>query len=91
MFNMTKNVVANLFAKSSTRLYPFAVRGHFEGFRGTLNINIDECIFCSTCAKKCPSQCIEVDVKGRTWACDTFACVYCSNCVEACPTQCTPA
>jgi ech hydrogenase subunit F len=88
MFEMTKNVLQNLMGKSSTRLYPFAKRETFERFRGTLDIDVDECIFCGTCAKKCPSQCIEVDIKGRTWTCDSFACVYCSNCVEACPTQC---
>ena len=88
MFEMTKNVLQNLMGKSSTRLYPFVKREPYERFRGTLDINVDECIFCGTCAKKCPSQCIEVDIKGRTWTCDTFACVYCSNCVEACPTQC---
>jgi len=88
MLEMTKNVLQNLMGKSSTRLYPFTKRETFPSFRGTLDINVDECIFCGTCAKKCPSQCIEVDVKGRVWTCDTFACVYCSNCVEACPTQC---
>lgn len=88
MFNMTKNVVANLLTKSSTRLYPFAVRGHFEGFRGTLVNNIDECIFCRTCMIKCPSQCITVDNKAGTWACDAMACVYCGVCVDVCPTSC---
>jgi ech hydrogenase subunit F len=88
MFEMTKNVLQNLMGKTSTRLYPFTKREPFAGFRGTLDINVEECIFCGTCAKKCPSQCIEVDVKGRTWTCDSFACVYCSVCVEACPTQC---
>lgn len=88
MFEMTRNVLKNLMGKYSTRLYPFDTREPFERFRGTLDINVEECIFCSTCAKKCPSQCITVDVKNRTWTCDSFACVYCAVCVESCPTQC---
>ncbi len=88
MFEMTRNVLRNLMGKTSTRMYPFVTREPFERFRGSLDINVDECIFCATCAKKCPSQCIEVDVKNRVWTCDSFACVYCSNCVENCPTQC---
>jgi len=88
MFEMTKNVLQNLAKKPSTRLHPYVRREPFAGFRGTLDINPDECIFCGLCAKKCPSQCIEVDSKACTWQCDSFACVYCSVCVEACPTQC---
>jgi len=88
MFEMTKNVLRNLTSRPATRLYPHVRREPFPGFRGTLDINPDECILCGICAKKCPSQCIEVDAKTRTWTCDSFACVYCSVCVEACPTQC---
>lgn len=88
MFEMTKNVLRNLSRKSSTRLYPFVKREAFERYRGRLDINIEECIFCRTCDLRCPSQCIDVDVKARTWDCDPFACVYCAVCVEACPTHC---
>ena len=88
MFEMTKNVLRNIMGKSSTRLYPFETREAFPNVRGQLDIRPDDCIFCNTCGKKCPSQCITVDIKGRSWTCDTFACVYCSVCVDACPTQC---
>ncbi len=88
MFEMTKNVLRNIMGKSSTRLYPFVTREPFANVRGQLDIHPDDCIFCNTCGKKCPSQCITVDIKGRTWTCDTFACVYCSVCVDACPTKC---
>lgn len=82
MFEMTKNVLANILGKSCTRLYPFEKRELFDRVRGRLDIVGEECIFCGTCARKCPSQCIEVDVKARTWTCDPFACVYCAVCVE---------
>ena len=88
MLSMTKNVLANLLRKSATRLYPFQDRGHFDGFRGRLDIDIDKCIFCRSCMLKCPSQCITVDNKAATWECQAMSCVYCSVCVDTCPTHC---
>jgi ech hydrogenase subunit F len=82
---MTKNVLANLLGKSATRLYPFETREPFAGFRGMLENDIDVCIFCKKCQLVCPSQCIKVDLKARTWTCDPFACVYCGVCVDNCP------
>jgi ech hydrogenase subunit F len=82
---MTKNVIANLMRKSSTRLYPAEVREPFKGFRGMLENDINVCIFCKKCQLVCPSQCIKVDLKARTWECDPFACVYCGICVDHCP------
>jgi len=88
MLSMTKNVLANLLHKSSTRLYPFEVREHFEGYRGRLDINIDECVFCGSCMLKCPSQCITVDKKAGTWECQVMSCVFCGVCVDICPKKC---
>ncbi|MBF0480946.1 MAG: 4Fe-4S binding protein [Desulfovibrionaceae bacterium] len=82
---MTKNVLKNLFSKSATRLYPAEVRAPFKGFRGMLENAIDVCIFCKKCQLACPSQCLKVDLKARTWECDPFACVYCGVCVDVCP------
>lgn len=88
MFEMTKNVLRNLAGKYSTRLYPFVIREPYQGFRGRLEQNIDECIFCRACEKRCPSLCITLDTKNYTWSCDPFACVYCGLCVDVCPTHC---
>ena len=84
---MTKNVLKNLLGKSVTRLYPVEVREPFKGFRGMLENAIDVCIFCKKCQLVCPSQCITVDLKARTWECDPFACVYCGVCVDNCPVE----
>jgi ech hydrogenase subunit F len=88
VFTMTPNVLRNFFKKSSTRLYPKETRETFERARGELYNEIENCIFCRTCARKCPSQCINVDTKEATWQCDPFACVYCGVCVESCPQKC---
>ena len=88
MFNMTPNVLRNLFTKSSTRLYPKETREAFERSRGELYNEIKDCVFCRTCARKCPSQCITVDKKAALWICDPFACIYCGICVDACKEKC---
>lgn len=85
---MLFNVLRNFFGKSSTRNYPAEVRPAFKNSRGELINNIDDCIFCGNCSRKCPSQCITVDKKDSTWGCDPFLCVYCGVCVESCPTSC---
>lgn len=87
---MLPTVLANLFSKPATRNYPFDVREPFEHARGELINDIERCIFCGTCARKCPSQCLTVTKEGTqgTWALDFFACVGCGVCVDACPTHC---
>lgn len=84
----TPTVVKNLLKKPATRNYPFQVREPFPNYRGELVINIDDCIFCGMCSRKCPSQCITVDKKAGTWQCDPHACVYCGYCRDSCPTKC---
>ncbi|MFP4168214.1 MAG: 4Fe-4S binding protein [Desulfonatronovibrionaceae bacterium] len=87
MLHMTPSILKNFFSKSATRLYPVDVREPFELSRGALEIRLEDCIFCGTCMRKCPSKCITVDKKGF-WDMDPFACVYCGICVDNCPTSC---
>ncbi|MDD3313151.1 4Fe-4S dicluster domain-containing protein [Pseudodesulfovibrio sp.] len=84
----TPTVVKNLLKKPATRKYPFEVREPFPKYRGELVIDIDRCIFCSSCERKCPSQCIAVDRDKGTWQCDPYACIYCGYCVDVCPVKC---
>lgn len=91
---MLPTVLANLFAKAATRNYPHFVRESFEHARGELVNDIQGCIFCGTCARKCPSQCLTVtkgtarDKAEGAWTLEFFACVGCGVCVDACPTHC---
>lgn len=78
----------NLVSKSATRPYPIQVRPGFKDARGELANKINDCTICGICAKKCPSQCITVDRKEKTWEFDPFACVYCGICSEVCPKNC---
>ena len=87
MFKMTPNILRNLAVKKSTRRYPLEVREPFDKVRGELINDIERCIFCGSCALKCPSRCLEVDKKACTWTYDPFACVYCGVCVDICPSK----
>jgi ech hydrogenase subunit F len=84
---MTPNILRNLAERKSTRRYPAEVREPFEKFRGELVNDIERCIFCGSCALKCPSQCLAVDKKAFTWFYDPMACVYCGVCVDICPAK----
>ena len=88
MFKMTPTILRNFFNKRATRRYPFVVRQPFEGVRGELYNDIENCTFCTVCAVKCPSQCIKVDKKTGDWFCDPFVCVDCGICVDACTAKC---
>ncbi len=85
---MTKTVLKNLLTKYATRLYPFQKIETFKDVKGELKIEMEKCILCGVCQIKCPSQCIAVDKKDKSWEVDPFACVYCGICVEACPAKC---
>ena len=87
---MLPTVLANLFGKAATRDYPAFVREPFAHARGELVNDIERCIFCGTCARKCPSQCLTVE-KGTaegSWTLEFFACVGCGVCVDVCPVHC---
>ncbi len=85
---MLRTLLRNVVRAPSTRLYPIEKREPFERFRGALLCNIEACIFCKICEKKCPSHCISVKAEEGLWECESFACVQCAACVEACPKKC---
>jgi len=89
MFDMLGNVIKNLFSRPATRMYPFEKRASFKGTRGQIKgINIDDCIFCGICSKKCPADAIKVSRDEKSWEIDKFRCVICGACTEACPKKC---
>ena len=73
--------------KPATRRYPTEIRPPYAGERGAIVNDEARCILCGLCERRCPTQCIEVDKKGRLWAHDPFACILCGFCVEVCPTK----
>ena len=78
-------VLKALFKKPATYGYPYNKREFPERTRGHIVIDIDNCILCGLCEKKCPSSAIKVDRNKGTWSIDRMGCVQCENCVVGCP------
>jgi len=85
---MLGNIIRNLFSKPATRKYPFARREPFEKARGSIDIDINNCIFCGICEKKCPADAIKVSKDGKSWEIDPYKCIICNVCTESCPKKC---
>jgi ech hydrogenase subunit F len=85
LFSFTKTELKNLFSKPATRLYPQQPREYTARTRGHIENDIDACILCGLCSRKCPTGAIKVDRAGRTWSISRFSCIQCGYCVENCP------
>lgn len=82
------HALSNLFHKPVTSKYPYVKNEFTERTRGSIQINIDDCIFCGMCSRKCPSSAITVDKATKTWSIERMGCVQCSYCVISCPKKC---
>jgi len=86
---MINTVLKNLFSKSATRKYPNVARSTFKDTRGQIRgVDINKCIFCGLCQKKCPSNAIRVDKNANLWEIDRFKCIICAECCRVCPKKC---
>lgn len=88
IMKFTKHALGNLFSKPATSGYPFVQPNYPARTRGRVAIDIDACIFCGACQRKCPSGAITVDRNAKTWTIERMGCVQCANCVEGCPKKC---
>lgn len=88
MFDMLGNVFKNLGSKPATRMYPQVSRECFKDTRGRVGIDIDGCIFCGICARKCVSDALVVNRNDKSWEIDPFKCIICGACADACPKKC---
>lgn len=88
MLDFITVALKNLFSKPATRNYPFEKRAPYDRQRGHIKIDIDSCIFCGMCGRKCPVEAIKVDRQNRTWTIDRFKCIMCLACSESCPKKC---
>jgi ech hydrogenase subunit F len=87
-FQMKKMILAWTFRKPVTTAYPFEPRKICPGSRGRLDVKISECIFCTLCDKRCPTQALDVDKANKKWRIDRLRCISCGYCVEVCPKKC---
>ncbi|MEN2775789.1 4Fe-4S dicluster domain-containing protein [Acetivibrio clariflavus] len=87
-FNMTKSIFKNLFTKSPAARASLAKKEFKRNTRGKIDINIESCVFCGICQKKCPTGAISVNRTDKKWEIERLKCITCGYCVEACPKKC---
>ncbi|MCL2884197.1 MAG: 4Fe-4S binding protein [Oscillospiraceae bacterium] len=88
MFTFTRELFRSLFKKSATVAYPKQPAAVAQGVRGQVSIDIEECIFCGQCQRRCPPDAITVTRAERRWEINRFRCILCNSCVEVCPKKC---
>jgi ech hydrogenase subunit F len=88
IFRLAGTVLKSLSRPPATRLYPFVPRVYETKTRGHIDIEIEKCILCGICDRRCPTQAISVTKAERNWSIERLRCIQCSSCVELCPTKC---
>ena len=91
-------MLANLFSKPITILYPKQKVPIPKGFRGRIAIIDEKCMGCSMCSLVCPSHCVtmvpderEVEFRGKKLVrkkkpqVELFKCIRCGLCERHCP------
>ena len=84
-FAMSRLALKWALTKPPTSRYPFEPRRELAGSRGSLIFTKDHCVYCTVCAKKCPTGALRVNRAQKTWAIDRLLCITCGYCIEVCP------
>lgn len=87
-FKLGGMTLGSVFKKPETVLYPFETKTAPAGMRGRVNVDLETCIFCGICQKRCPADAIVVSKADRSWSVNDYSCVQCSACVQECPKKC---
>ena len=82
---ITGMALKNLVSKPVTKLYPVEPQEYTSATRGHIHNDMEKCILCGICMKKCPTSAITVDKEARTWSINPYSCVQCEACIRACP------
>jgi formate hydrogenlyase subunit 6/NADH:ubiquinone oxidoreductase subunit I len=87
IFVMAKTVTRNLFQGPATLMYPKRKRVYTKITRGRVENDIEKCILCGLCARRCPTYALAVSKDIREWVIDRLKCCLCNLCVEICPVK----
>ncbi|MBF0312507.1 MAG: 4Fe-4S dicluster domain-containing protein [Oligoflexia bacterium] len=85
---MFKNLLSSLFKKPYTVRYPFEKKELPRIHRGHIKIDINACIFCGICQKRCPTYALKVSKADKLWSIDRLSCITCNLCIDVCPKKC---
>ena len=88
MLKFAGTILRNLVHKPATKRYPTEAPVYFDRTRGHIEIDIDSCIFCGICSRRCPSNAITVKKDETSWGIERMRCIQCNSCVEVCPKKC---
>lgn len=55
---------------------------------GKPKADLNTCVFCTLCAKKCPQEALEVDRASKSWKLNEEKCIECGLCATNCPKKC---
>lgn len=81
---MVGRTLRNLFSRPATRRYPYEIRAPFPGARGTLEFDLESCVFCGLCARRCPAVAITCSREDKYFAIEQLSCIACGVCVDVC-------
>jgi ech hydrogenase subunit F len=84
-FEMSRLALKWALSKPATTRYPFEPRRALDDSRGRLIFTKDNCVYCTFCAKRCPTDALVVNRAEKKWAIDRLRCITCGYCVEVCP------
>lgn len=87
-FKLGTMTLKSLFTRPETLRYPVERKPAPAGLKGHVTNDVESCILCGVCQRRCPCDTIVVDKQARTWTIDRFRCVQCGSCVRECPKHC---
>lgn len=88
ILSIARTVLGSLFKKPSTVAYPAKPIVYPAGTRGHIENEIDKCVFCGVCQKRCPTDAITVARADGGWSLERRRCILCATCVDYCPKKC---
>jgi len=86
--SITKTLFSSMLSKPATIKLTQMNSHYTQHTRGHVENDINACIFCGLCARRCPTHAIGVSKQERFWSIERFKCIQCNCCVEICPANC---
>lgn len=87
-FKLGKRSLSGMVSEPDTVRYPEVSYEPHINSKGSMEIDMEECVLCGMCARGCPTYAIVVDKGNKIWKINHFMCIQCEACMRACPKQC---